>query len=413
MRSMHLQNAHRACHSIPRVGFWVVLLWVLSTLGACASRQSREQAASTAPPVLPVRYSYKVWDHHFIQWLPDHPRYEAVEALVDETDDKPLIHLFLTDREPSHGSKTQHHYVNDHVLAEMLRGSSGQREVHEVDISWSRHEEGENLEFEFEAETVDGPLKWLFVTQGRPSAENGAGLIDNAEAAHDLAGGFLVFFLERGTLSGPATCLAIDDQSYAVKEWSELSSPPYFTAYRAAYSQGVHLGYFYATPQIAMRLVESSNDLSEGAHWTYEWSTADMPTRTSETRLVEASGNQLQFVAEDTRWTARRSSMGLAIERISVEDAASSMTLDFDSPLPDLVRMSDGTMSTTFTISQGEHQGIVSGTLTIEKHGTEVSVGLDPSEPAWARALMLEAHIELGEGSSSYSSEMVFPGAAD
>lgn len=36
------------------------------------------------PYVVPLQLAYAHWDHHLLQWLPNHPRYEMIEALVND-----------------------------------------------------------------------------------------------------------------------------------------------------------------------------------------------------------------------------------------------------------------------------------------------------------------------------------------
>src|SRR5262245_48572990 len=71
-------------------------------------------AAETLPPA-PFHTSYTYWDHHWLQWLPSHPRFEAIEASVaSPREGQPFIRVWLTERAPP---KRQVFYFDDRERA--------------------------------------------------------------------------------------------------------------------------------------------------------------------------------------------------------------------------------------------------------------------------------------------------------
>jgi hypothetical protein len=358
-----------------------------------------------------VQFTYRHWDHHLIQWLPEHPTYEAVEALIDERNDTPLVHFFLTEREARGGTKPQHHYVNNAELREHLSISVSERRVAHVAIDLSQTQTDGAARFDLRLPTSDGAAAWRFTAAGAPSRQYGAGLIDNAEAAHDLAGGFLVFFLEAASLSNADTELSLGGTSFSVREWSELSQPPHFTAYRAVHSTGVHLGYFYTASEIRITR-GAAQELQSGASWSTRWQVgSDGEPKQASITVSEVHGDHVSFLSDQYQIATRAAEHGLAIESLTAPDASASMALIFSPPVPDLGRMPDGSHKGAFSIDLGSQRDVITGTIDISKADSEVSVSFDPQTPAWTAPLQLITRIAISDDEVRYTSRTVFPGS--
>ena len=57
-------------------------------------------------------------------------------------------------------------------------------------------------------------------------------------------------------------------RDYTVGEWTELSRPPYFTAFHGAYGRRVRIGYFPAMAKSQVKLVGGPSKYVGGAAWS-------------------------------------------------------------------------------------------------------------------------------------------------
>jgi hypothetical protein len=48
--------------------------------------------------IIPFLLGYDRVDHHVVQFLPDHPKYEMAEMMITERKPKPLLWFFVTER---------------------------------------------------------------------------------------------------------------------------------------------------------------------------------------------------------------------------------------------------------------------------------------------------------------------------
>jgi hypothetical protein len=89
---------------------------------------STKPAPSQTLPVIPLHTSYTYWDHHWIQWLPDHPRYEAIEASIASNSDgtSRYMRVWLTERQPP---KNQTFFFDDETQTRSVFGKSFVRAI--------------------------------------------------------------------------------------------------------------------------------------------------------------------------------------------------------------------------------------------------------------------------------------------
>jgi hypothetical protein len=367
--------------------------------------------------VRPLLLSYTRYDHHLIQWLPDHERYEAVEALVTDDPERPAVRVFFTEKEAHEGSKRQFFYVNDPDDLQALSGAAGGREVRLTDIRYERTDTPTGPRFRFELSTADGEVAWDFQCQGQPSSDHAPGLINNADAAHDLRSGILIFYLAESAVSGPSTVLTIAGRAYPVTLWTEISRPPYFTAYRAVYSKGADVGYISAGHARARLLpaVEKDRYVWFG---TYSWRQPGRETERLEQVVAVVSTGEPVPSEELPLMTVQVSDGMVQTESLSLADGGEVLVMSFSPPLPDLARMPDGDAECRWTISvareayllrgTGQHADLMKGRMGIRKAGRHVSVLFAPEEPAWAQRLGMEVDIEVRQRQYSLDARTIF-----
>lgn len=379
-------------------------------VGCGDSEAGAEQSAPPLNYVTPLGISYGHWDHHLYQWLTTHPKYEAIEALVDDSQ-PPLVFLFMTEREAVSGSKMQHCYVNDAELYEGLSRGAGDRQSHLADITYTKSETGDNTTFQFRMETGDGPLAWSFTSSGAPAPEYGAKLVNSAESAHDLKSGFLVFYLSESAVSGPSTQLTLGDEIYPADPWPEISVPPYFEAYRGAYSRDVHDGYFNASPRTSVRFDEQVGEICAGRHWTKHYSAGEAEgDAVTNVQVREMDGRHAVLQDGDRSLLELEQSGGELLTRSqSVFDGDARMRIDFVPSLPDLRYMRQGTQMSSFELSFNGIDSVVTGEMTVTKKQGKCTLLFAPSAPDWTQSMRLKTSIEFTDVGYEYESHMEYP----
>ena len=245
---------------------------------ACAA----PAAAETLPPA-PFHTAYTYWDHHWLQWLPSHPRFEALEASVaTPREGQSFIRVWLTERTPP---KRQVFYFDDRGRAAAMRtGQSQYAAIAYRILGAPGAPRGIELDF-LDAEGVG--VNW------RVGFPPGAAL-DTAHAGLKPQGGhsvdevFLLFVLGPNATTYDAVAM-IGDRAYAVTPESARSDGRY---YGAAYTAGAHNGVFaYGTrpPAAAPGSIEiRGNAAGTLVAYTHRFGTHDMTVRVDDGRYAVA-----------------------------------------------------------------------------------------------------------------------------
>lgn len=339
-----------------------------------------------------------------MQWLSDASPYEMIELLAKDDVQGPRLWVLLTERVATRGSKRQVHLVNRPDLARSLEMGSGDREVHVVELGYERHEDASGATLHVWGATPLGMLDWSFTSQGLPTAEHGHRLVDATEAAHDLKGGLLVFYLEKSALSGEGTRLRLGDALEPVPQWSELSRPPHFNAYRGVYSRPAHVGYFPSLAPTTVELKQRTESADGQPHWSYTWQTKGQPA----TEALEITGTRRgtgwTFASEHFVHDTRVIQGEFLTERLTATDGAHTMTLSFNPPVADLSHLHDWRSQFTWELAIDGGERLLFGDLLVKKIADSIGVRLQPRSPAWARQLPLAATISLTERGYIYAS---------
>jgi hypothetical protein len=212
---------------------------VCAAFVACAS----PAAAQTIPPV-PFHTNYTYWDHHWLQWTPTHPRFEAIEASVAAMPDgRRLMRVWLTDRAPP---KRQVFYFDDRDMAAAMRTG----ESHHAPLSYKiLGEDGAPRGLDLEFRDADGEaVSWRlgFAPSAKLSSEF-AGL--KPQGGHSAAEVFLLFVLGPNATTWDSVKM-IGDRAFAVTPANVKADGRY---YGAAYTAGTHNGVFnYGTRPVRL-----------------------------------------------------------------------------------------------------------------------------------------------------------------
>lgn len=212
-------------------------------------------AAAPPPPISPVSVQYRYWPEQFVQWPSADFPYSMIEFDADPNHGKPLYSLVLTD----HAGKRLY-YVNDEQLLAEARAFNDT--VALAKIAFERPEAAaKDATYTMRAALPDGtPVQWRFV-QGSDIMEAGGGITPLPTIPVPVFA-----YREEGAVAGDGTAIAIGKQVSSAEVWTEISHPPYFVAYRGAYSTNAHTIVFSAGKEI-WKIDSAPTSVTNGATW--------------------------------------------------------------------------------------------------------------------------------------------------
>ena len=394
---------------------WTVVLGILYFIVACTETATELENKETDDDIVsqivyPLHLSYRKWDYHIAQWLPEHPLYEMAELMVAGAEtDHPEIWFFFTEAEPP---KKQYHYVNTESLVDYLSGGAPvddtDRFVRRVSMTLDITEAaGGDISFKLALDDENGtPITWTFNTEGPTTPEYAAGLID--QTGHDLEGGILIMYISESALSDETTVLQIGNDQFPIGEWVELSQPPYFTAYHGVCTRGLSHGYL-AAATVEYETVSKPNAVETGAMWqmTYRIG-AEAPSSPLEWIVDTVSNNA--FVVKGGPYVLDGTLLngGMETSQLRYETDDGYLAVRFSPPLPDLNRMNANVpASVRFAIDIDDHMDQIIGTATILREGKTTQLLLTPTSPSWSIANQMRIWVQFSKSGHKVEAETI------
>jgi hypothetical protein len=309
-------------------------------------------------PLIPVFTNYAYYDHHWIQWLPDHPVYEAIEAQVYERDGgERFIRVFLTERAPP---KRQTYFFSDAETA--ARWTAGRAFSRDIQLE-SRVNGGGARDLVLRLTDADGaPLEWIMeFDAGDRVASHGSGLRRSQGHAADVAyifhyyGDSAIAARARLTLGGTVTEYRRTPDDFA--------RPGPKTGYTAgSYTPVIRLGAFACS--------------GEGAGVRCDHGRFFAPVVGAAGTLRTAPFGFTGLNTIDV--TLAGTSVGAYTHHF--DDHAFRFT--FEPALPPLARLRGGERF-AFAVSLDDGAPIVRGQITTTREGDAVTLQWRPDTPAW------------------------------
>ncbi len=337
-----------------------------------------------APPLI-VHYEYV--HHYFLQWLNDHPQYTRIEAAVTDSE-PPVFNLTLTEK----GSGRRVNYCNSESRQKAMAQAGQDIKLAKIDYrATNNFGQPPSHEFSFTDERGQA-VRWRF-TMAAPVSERGAGLTPAAGGT-----GLMLIYRESGTAAGEGTAAQIGAKVSEAEPWPEISAPPYFVAYRGAYSDGIGIGSLLPGKE-SWRMTEPPKELKEGAQWTL---TCDHG-RTRQMRITAMRGDELtvQEAGKSLALQARKTATGFALRSITLSSQSKTMRISFT---PELDLAVGSTTPVNFQIDQNGHNKIAHGSVAVEKRGNAASLRWMFKAPDWAKPRVLNSTVTMSD--NGYKVEM-------
>ncbi len=362
----------------------VLFSWACAGAPAAMNTGGTEaQGNQPAPipfPVLPLLMEYEYAPHYFMQWITDHPQYERIEASVSQTK-PPAYQIVLTEK----GSGRRVSYCSSEAKVKALESRGQEARLAKIEYSGSNAiGQAPSHAFRF-ADEKGQPIRWQFILASMPT-EHGAGLTPQSEGS-----GLLLIYRDLGTAAAEGSAVQIGSKVIEAAPWPEISSPPYFVAYRGTYVDGVGIGVF-PRGQESWRVTTSPKDLTVGS----QWAMADDRGRLRQLQVKERRNDQLTItemtndpdLGSKLSVKARATAGGLALSSMAMIGPKEKQVRVSFSPDLDLTA---GSSSSAFQIEINGHEKVVQGTVSLTKEGNTTSLRWQPKSPDWARARVLHS----------------------
>lgn len=350
-----------------------------------AAQQPAQQASSAPMLVVPVIMEYNFASKYFLQWVKDDPHYSMIDVMVSEGK-SPIYEVTLTEN-PSGQRVT---YCNSMPLVKAMTGRG--KTAHYTPIQYRLTESvGEQPTHQFVFRDQAGrTITWKFIPASDPS-ERGGGLTPGRRKG-------LSFYIRKlGTAAGEGTALQIDSKVNNAEPWPQISSPPYFVAFRGSYSMESEFGSL-AVGSEAWHVKSAPSALTKGAQWTL----VNDHNGERTFRIASRKGDEITINEESSNGPdsatlsliARETPEGLAISSITARDQNHSMKVSFTPELKVTPNGSDAAgPEVAFQINLSGSGKVSEGTVATKKSGNTVTLRWQPRSPDWAKARTLNTSI--------------------
>lgn len=357
----------------------IALMAMIALPGSLVARGSGADGNRATLPIIPVIVEYEYATQYFMQWISDNPKYSMIEAIVGAGEPR-VIQMILTETK----SERRVSYSNSESKVKALTSSGEEARAAKIDFKVANnvgHQPTYGFAFADERGTA---IRWRFIPAAAASAM-GKGLSPQSDAA-----GLRFRYRESATTAGAGTAVQIDDKASEAEPWPEVSSPPYFIAYRGSYVEGIHLGALLVGSR-TWRVTSAPSELIKGGKWTL----AGAGNQTREMSITDVKGDELT-INETSEWgsvdlTARATLRGLAVRSIVVTSAGHNMRFRFK---PDLELGDERDRAeVAFQIDEGDHEKVSQGTVTVDRRKDSVLMKWQPKSPDWAKSRSLTTTI--------------------
>jgi hypothetical protein len=315
-----------------------------------------------ADVVQPFLLRFRRDDLHVMAFFNGHPRYEAVEAMIQHRpDDTSSIRAILTRHD-----QTQIDHVNDEELLQEARGVHRQTCFRDIDLSLGDSGDKRQARLAFTSH-ADEQIVLDLTSVGVPSPDR-AGLTD--PGGHSPTTSLPLMWRGASALAGPQTTVTVDGVDYEVPV---RISRPSFVAHEGYYTEH-HAMAVIRAGTTGLRLRSKPVLFDAGAAWVFEnegrEAVYQIAARSADGQLTianDAAGEIITGVMADDRLAIRQ------IRRVTGGAHKSGFTLSFGD-------------DRSFRLSMDGAGDLVAGEVGVVDNADGCVISLVPVRPAWAVA---------------------------
>lgn len=365
----------------------IILLTMNILIAFCFAANAQPKAEKKTQltfPIIPVIAEYEYQAYFFAQWISNHPQYSRIEATVDDLEKAASLQIVLVESET--GKRVSYCTSDEQTKTLQAEG----KEVYLTRIDFKRTQEADRQPtygFGFRDKRGQAIL-WRVIPATRPS-ERGRELIPAASFP-----GLRLEYRDLATAVGEGTAIQIGDQVVEAEPWREISSPPYFVAYRGTVAVGRHFGSLLLGAR-KWQVITRPPELREGA----EWIVSDESGRKRAFKVIARNNSELIINELRTNSTSlsfivkTNDSQEFGLRSVRLHNNSQTMQIRFEPELPLNLSVS-GKFETAFAISQGKYENIVSGTVSVEQLEGKLRLRWQPRAPGWTKTRALETLIK-------------------
>lgn len=336
-------------------------------------------------PIVPLVVEYEHAPHYFAQWISKSPQYSMIEAINIQAE-PPIYQVVLTSKE----SGERVFYSNSEAKVKSLIRSGRKAVVTPVEFKVTEAvAEQPTYSFTFKDEAGQ-TIRWRFIPHSPPS-ERGGGTTPGRRT-----GGLGFSFRKLSTVADENTAVQIGENVFQAEPWPQISTPPYFVAYRGVYGIGVQTGTIGVGSE-NWRVTSAPTELKQGAQWVL----TDAQNNPRTFQITARNGDELTIsevkgsgpFPTPISLNARITPQGLTLRSLSIENGANLMRISFK---PDLNISAAGQVSFQIEVDKGEK--IMEGTISVDKAGNATNFRWQPNSPDWAKGRTLNTTLEVDAG---------------
>jgi hypothetical protein len=378
-------------------------VFMAAVLVICGGRTPHSARGPVQPPlavpvpVLPMIIEYNYSPLLLFQWIKNDPRYSMIEASITERDPR-LCELILTEK--ISGREVYYSSSEQQVKALALEGKTAKLAEIALKIDEPIGEEP-RYHIGFQDERREN-VNWDFTLASEPSTF-GPPVVASVQGL-----GFLYHRL--GTTAGAGTIVRIGGVESPAEPWPEISSKPYFIAFKGAYSVDSQALILKAGSE-AWHAEVSPAEQSNGA----EWKLVDEHGRVRQLRIVRRNADEITIgevgVANEyspsLSLTERVTGSTVELRTVTTSMRNHKATIHFEPFLR--VDSAAGESRADFTIDLDDKTTIMGGVVSVKKEGSQTVLRWEPKRPAWAESRVLKTTILIDKGSYSISTQISKP----
>lgn len=346
-----------------------------------ATRAPRTQdvAEPVSLPIIPVIIEFEYAPKYFIQWMEGHPKYSMIEGVV--MGENPAVYQLVLTRK---GEGIRVYYSNNeaHVKALSQEGKTARQTPIEYRVTPRIGEEPIH-EFGFKDEEGQS-IRWKFIPASEVS-ERGGGLAPGRRK------GLSFIYRKLGTAAGEGASVQVGEAVINAAPWPQISAPPYFVAYRGAYStNSIFAGLVLGSESWQLKTAPAA--LKEGEKWVL----TDGRNNKREFRIVSRKADELTIreVREEKtlELIARATPQGLALRTVSTRSADRHLSISFK---PELNLSAAPAGEIGFQVDLSGSGKPVEGSIQVAREGNNVSLKWQPRSPNWTKQFMLHSLVTI------------------
>lgn len=364
-----------------------LLIFIISNITIVAKTvDSDKKKAQIAFPIIPIIAEFEYSPFHFSQMLSNHPKYSMIEATFD-SNGLPSLEVVLTEKENS----KRIYYSNSEEKVNQRKIYGAESILTKIDFKMPNENDEVQMYGIGFSDKYEQPVVWR-VTPTTPPSEYGKGVRDIPWNTN-----LYLEYVDLGSTIGAGTAVKIGDDIIQAEPWKEISSPPYFYAYRGSYSVGRHLGIFFEGNQNWKQLY-ASDELKEGAVWKFR----SEKGRFRVLQIASQKGNVLTVNELPPKFgnfpmksmELVNNSEELSMRSMQIKHNSESLKIEFNPALPLQPEKLAG-FETKFEIKRGKLATISKGIIKSESKGNNyVKLMWLPKSPKFAKSKSMEAIIK-------------------